>query len=87
MGIEHKRRNAQTQNRHPEVQQIWRPQRQCHVEQHDQRAHPQIDTRARKTREENAERVSCGGETAAGSDVAGTSKSEIAENRVSVDLR
>lgn len=86
MRIEPEWCNAKRQDGHPEVQQIRRPQRQRHIEQHDKRPDTQIDRRPCETREKCAKVIAGRRESTTGGDVSSASKSEIAEDRVCVNL-
>ena len=86
MRVEQERRNAERKDGDPEVNDPWRPNRQSHVEQHDERAHAEVDTRACETREQDAEADATGGEPTTGSDVTRTTEGQVAEYGVRLDL-
>ena len=86
MRVEQERRDAHREDGYPEVRDPSRPDRQRHVEQHDERAHAEVDTRACETREQDAEADATGGEPTTGSDVTRTTEGQVAEYGVRLDL-
>lgn len=86
VGVEEKRCDTEGKNGYPEVYQVWRPERQCHVEQHQQGPHAKVNTRAGEAREKNAERdPGCCEPTACGN-VSRATKSEVVQDRMCVNL-
>ena len=55
MRVEQERRDAESQDRHPEVRDPSRPNCKRHVEQHDEGPHAEVDARAREARVQDAE--------------------------------
>jgi hypothetical protein len=86
MWVEQERSNTQRKNGDPKVDQVWRPHRQRDVKEHDQRPHTKVDAWSCEPRQENTEVDACGCEATTGCDVPSTSKSQIAQDRVRVNL-
>ena len=86
MRVEQEWRNAQREDGDPEVQQVGCPQRQRYKQQHEHRPHAEVDTWASETREEDVEVDACCRKATSGRNVTSTTESEIAQNRVGVDL-
>ena len=86
MRVEQERRHAERKDRHPEVRHPAGPDCQCHVEQHNQRAHAQVDARARETRVQDRERDARRREATASSDVPRTTEGQVRDDRVRRDL-
>ncbi len=74
MRVEQERRNTQRQNGDPEIDQIRRPKRQCHIKQHEQRPHSKVDAGTRKSGEQDAEIDTTRRETTARGDISSTAK-------------
>ena len=87
MRVEQERRDAHRQNGDPEVRDPSRPDRQRYVEQHDKRAHAEVDARAREPRVQDRERDTRRREATAGRDVPRTTKRQVRDDRVRRDLR
>lgn len=85
--VEQERRDAQCRHRDPEVDEMRHPDGHRDVEQHDERAHAEIDAGAREARVEDAERDAGGREAAPGGDIPCTTEREIAEDGMRLDLR
>lgn len=86
MRVEEERRQAKSERRHPEVDHMRDPQRYRHIQQHHQRPHTQVDTRAREAREKGAEVCARRRETTASRNVPSTTVVQITEDGVAVDL-
>lgn len=84
--VEQERRDAQRQNRHPEVRDPSRPDRQRHVKQHDQSAHAKVDTRSGEARVEDSERDPGRCKATSGRDVPGATESQVRDDRVRRNL-
>ena len=55
MRIEKERGDTESEDGYPEINQVSRPERQCHIEQHQQSPHAQVNARASESREKNTE--------------------------------
>ena len=86
MRVEQERRNAERKDGDPEVNDPWRPNRQSHVEQHDERAHAEVDTRACETRVQDGERDTRRRETTPSSNVPCTTEGQVRDDGVGRDL-
>lgn len=86
MRVIQERRDTKRQNRNPEINQIPRPERQRHIEQHQQRPHPEVDARSRETRIEDGERDPGRRESTAGGDVSSPAEGQVVQDGVRVDL-
>jgi len=86
MRVEEEGRDRQRQNRDPEIDEVWRPEGQSDVKQQHKRSQSQVDGGASKTRVKNAKRDPRGGKSSPCRDVSSSTKVEIVEDRVSVDL-
>ena len=82
MRVEEERRDAQGQNGYPEVGDPSRPDRQRHVEQHDERSHAEVDARARKARVQDREGDASRREPTACRNVPRTTKRQVRDDRV-----
>jgi hypothetical protein len=87
MRVEQEWCDAEGKDGNPEIDQERCPQGQRDIEQHDQCPHTEIDTRTSKPREQDAEVDPCRRETTTSRDVPRTTKSQIAQNGVGIDLR
>ena len=87
MRVEKERRDAQGQNGHPEVSDPSRPDRQRHIEQHDERPHAEVDARAREARVQDREGDARRREPTTRGDVPRTTKRQVRDDRVRRDLR
>ena len=85
--VEHERRDAQRQHRDPEVDEEGRPDGHGGVEKQKQVAHTHIDTGSSETRVEDSERDTSRRETTTRRNVSGTTKCQVALDRLRVDLR
>ena len=86
MRVEQEWRDDEGHDGEPEVDHVPGPDGQCRKEQNDDRSDTQIDGWSRESRVENAEGNSSCSETSTGGNVSSTTKVQVAENRVSVDL-
>lgn len=86
MGIEDEGRQTQRKRRNPEVDDMRDKYRQCHEEQHDQCAHPQVNARTGEAREQRAEVDSRSCESTSRGDVTSTTIVKVRQNRVALDL-
>ncbi len=86
MRVEQEGRDAKCQDRHPEVRDPSSPDRQRHVEQHDQGTHAEVDTRPREPRVEDSERDPCRCKAATRCDVKRTTEGQVRDDRVRRDL-
>ena len=86
MGVEQERRDAQRQDGRPEVDQVGNPDRHGGIQQQEQVSHAHVDTRTGETGVKDAEGDAGSGKSTTGSNVSGTTKGQIVENRVGVDL-
>jgi hypothetical protein len=86
MRIKDERRQTQRERRDPKIDHMRNPQRDRHIQQHNQRAHAQVDARTRKAREERAKVRARRREPTAGRDVPRTAVVEIADDGVALDL-
>ena len=84
--VEQERRDTERKNRHPEVGHPSGPDRQCNIEQHDQRTHAEVDTRSSEPGVEDTEGQSSRSETTSSGDVTRTTECQVREDRVRVDL-
>jgi len=84
--VEHEGGNAQCENGDPEVNEMGHPDGQGDEKEHQQRPHAKIDTGSSETRVENAEVHAGRREASAGGDITSTTKGQIAQDRMSVDL-
>ena len=87
MRVEEERRDAECQSCRPEVDQVRDPKRQRHIQQHDQRAHSEVDTRTSETRVEREELHARSRETTASRDVPCATVGEISQDGMTIDLR
>ncbi len=87
MWVENEGSKAQGECGEPEVDQMGYPKRHRHVQQHDQSAHPQVDTRTREARIQDRKRHACRSEATTSRNVPGTTECKITQDRVAVDLR
>jgi hypothetical protein len=74
MRVEDKRCQAQRKRRDPEVDEVRDPQCDRDIQQHNRRAHAQVDTWASKTRVEDAGWVACRCKGTPGSNVTSSTK-------------
>ncbi len=86
MRVEQERGYTQCQNRDPEIDNFGDPNCQRDVEQHDERSHSEVDAGTCKPRVQNTEVDATRGETTSRGNVSGTTKCEIADDRVTVNL-
>ena len=86
MRVEQERRDAHREDGHPEVRHPSRPDRQRHVEEHDERPHAEVDTRASEAGVQDGERDTRRRETTTGSNVPGTTERQVALDGLRVDL-
>ena len=87
MRVVQERSNTERENRYPEVDQIRRPERQRHVEQHQQRPHPEVYAWTGEAGKQDAERYSGRRESTASGNVSGASKRQVVQDGVRVYLR
>lgn len=87
MRIEQERCNTQREDGDPEIDEVGCPERQGHIEKHDQCPHPQINAGPSEARKERAEVDSGGREATTGCDIPSTTEGQIAKNRMGIDLR
>jgi hypothetical protein len=86
MWIEHKWGETQRENGDPKVDEERCPQRTCYVKEHDQSPHTNVDAGPGEPRQESAEADTSSREATAGRDVSSTSKGQVAQDGVSVNL-
>lgn len=87
MGIEHKRCDTESHDSDPEVDQMRHPNGQGRIQKQEESTHAKVDTRASESRIEETERYSGCGETSSCGDISSTTKSQVGQNGVGVDLR
>ena len=86
MRIEQERRDAKRKNGEPEVDQMGNPNGQRDIEQDEEVSEAHVDAGSSKAGVENAEIDASRSETTTSGDISGTTKGQIAEDRVGVDL-
>lgn len=84
--VEEERRDGERQYGDPEVNQVRRPYGQGDVEQEDEGTKTKVDRRSSESRVQDTERDSRGGKSSSGRNVSSTSKVQVVQNRVGVDL-
>jgi hypothetical protein len=80
MGVKQERRDTQSENGDPEIDQIWCPDRQSHIEQRDQSPHAKVDTRPCEPRKQDVEVYPRSREPTASSNVPSTAECQIAQD-------
>ena len=87
MRIEQERSDTQGQDGEPEINEIRRPH--CHrdIEQANQRSHAQVNAGSSKTGKQDAEGDTSSREASSCSNVSRSTKRQVADNGMSVDLR
>jgi len=78
--------NREGKNGYPEIDQVRGPECQCHVEEHDECPHAQVNTWTSKTGEEDVEVDTGCCKSTACRNVTRASECEISEDWMSVDL-
>jgi hypothetical protein len=86
MRIEEEWSNAKCHYSDPEIDQMWHPQCQRDVEQHAQGTHAQVDAGSSEARVKFTEWLSNSCETSSGGNVSSSSKGQVAQDRMSVNL-
>ena len=86
MRVEQEGRDAHREDGHPEVRHPARPNGKRHIEQHDERAHAQVDTRAREPGVEDRKRDARRCEATTSGNVPRTTKGQVGDDRVRRDL-
>lgn len=86
MWIEYEWSNAKCRDCDPEIDEVWRPEGNRHVEQHYQCSHTQVDTRSGETREQRAERYTGSRKPTTCRNIPCPTKCKIGQYRMSVDL-
>lgn len=87
MRIKPEGRDAKRHGGDPKIDQVWRPQGQRDIKQHDQRPHSQIYARTRKAREKDAEVNSCCCKTTTGCNVSSATEGQVTQDGVGINLR
>ncbi len=86
MGVEQERSDTKSDDRNPEVDQVWRPQGQGDIKQHDQRSHAEVDARTGEPRKQDVEIYPASGKTTSSSNVTRPTESQITQDGMGVDL-
>ena len=86
MWVEQEWSDTKGENRYPKVDQVRRPEREGDIEEHQQRAHAEVDARTGEAREKDAERDPGRRKATAGSDVSRATEGQVVQDRVGVDL-
>lgn len=86
MRVEQERCNTKRNNRDPEVDEPIRPERQCHIKQHNQRSESEIDTWPSEPREQDTKVDPRSRKSTSRSDISSTTKCQVAQDRVSINL-
>lgn len=78
--------DSQGETGDPEVDEPVHPKGSCNIEHHEGEPHPEVDRRSGKPRVKDREVDPRGREPSSGGDVPSSSKVEVGEDRVGVDL-
>lgn len=86
MRVEHEWSYTQGEHGYPEVDQVGNPDGQADIEKNDQVSHAHVNAGSCKSGVQDAEIESSGGKTTSCCDVSCSTESQIAQNRLRVDL-
>lgn len=86
MRVENEGSDREREHGDPEIDQVRHPDGHGHEEQRQERPHAEIDTRSGETRVESAKVHAGRREASTGGDVPSTTKGQVAQDRMSVDL-